>query len=66
MFDSELVVWEEIRLAFERLTKRLHRRSAAAQRAAAVWPAHYAVFGLLPLDGRSLLEHPYVERPCAL
>ncbi|MGW0881349.1 ATP-dependent DNA ligase [Streptomyces sp. NPDC002671] len=66
VFDGELVVWEETRLAFERLTQRLHRRGAAAQRAAAVWPAHYVAFDLLHLDGRSLLERPYVERRCAL
>ncbi|MFJ4622197.1 hypothetical protein [Streptomyces sp. NPDC088812] len=59
IFDGELVVWEETRLAFERLTQRLHRRGAAAQRAAAVWPAHCVAFDLLHLDGRSLLVGPY-------
>ncbi|WP_340375804.1 hypothetical protein U5640_12045 [Streptomyces sp. SS7] len=64
--STELVVWKETRLAFERLTQRLHRRGAAAQRAAAVWRAHYVAFDLLHLDGRSLLERPYVERRYAL
>ncbi|MFI8091501.1 ATP-dependent DNA ligase [Streptomyces sp. NPDC086080] len=63
---NELVVREETRLAFERLTQRLHRRGAAAQRAATVWPAHYVAFDLHHLDGWSLLERPYVERRCAL
>lgn len=62
VFDGELVVWEETRLAFERLTQRLHRWGAAAQQAAAAWPTHYVVFDLLHVDGRSLLECSYVER----
>lgn len=66
VLDGELVVWEETRLAFERLTQRLHRRGAAAQRAAAAWPAHYVVFDLLHVDGRSLFARPYVERRRAL
>ncbi|GKQ33572.1 ATP-dependent DNA ligase [Streptomyces sp. A012304] len=62
VFDGELVVWEESRLAFERLTQRLHRRGAAAQRAAAARPAHYVVFDLLHVDDQSLRQRPYVER----
>ncbi|WP_280900811.1 MULTISPECIES: hypothetical protein [unclassified Streptomyces] len=37
----ELVVWENGRLAFERLQDRLHRRGAGAARAAHLWPAHF-------------------------
>ncbi|MGW1616092.1 ATP-dependent DNA ligase [Streptomyces sp. NPDC002285] len=66
VFDGELVVWEETRLAFERLTQRMHRRGAAAQQAAADRPAHYVVFDLLHLEGQSLRERPYVERRRAL
>ncbi|MDH6521968.1 ATP-dependent DNA ligase [Streptomyces sp. SAI-135] len=40
-FDGELVVWENGRLAFERLQDRLHRRGAGALRAAEVRPAHF-------------------------
>lgn len=66
VFDGELVVWEETRLAFERLTQRIHRRGAAAQRAAGAWPAHYVAFDLLHVDGRTLLDRPYTERRQAL
>ncbi|MGW0920604.1 ATP-dependent DNA ligase [Streptomyces sp. NPDC002755] len=66
VFDGELIVWEKSRLAFERLTQRLHLRGAAAPRAAAVWPAHYVVFDLLHVDGRTLLDRPYTERRQAL
>lgn len=66
VFDGELVAWEETRLAFERLTQRLHRRGAAAQRAAAAQPAHYVVFDLLHVNGQSLHERPYIERRQAL
>ncbi|MGW0585106.1 ATP-dependent DNA ligase [Streptomyces sp. NPDC002920] len=61
VFDGELVVWEEIRLAFERLTQGLHRRGAAAQQAAAAQPAHYVVLDLLHVEGQSLRERPYVH-----
>ncbi|WP_329600143.1 hypothetical protein OIE43_44180 [Streptomyces pseudovenezuelae] len=40
-FDGELVVWENGRLAFERLQERLHRRGSGAARAADLWPAHF-------------------------
>ncbi|MGW1783940.1 ATP-dependent DNA ligase [Streptomyces sp. NPDC002143] len=66
VFDGELVVWEQTRLAFERLTQRLHRRGAAAQWAAAAHPAHYVVFDLLHVNGRSMRERPYVDRRQAL
>ncbi|MFE5143735.1 hypothetical protein ACFRDV_39930 [Streptomyces fagopyri] len=42
--DGELVVWEDDRLAFERLQDHLHRRSTAAARAAEKWPAHVVAF----------------------
>ncbi|MDQ1022375.1 ATP-dependent DNA ligase [Streptomyces afghaniensis] len=42
--DGELVVWEEGRLAFERLQNRLPRRGAGAVRAAAEWPVHFFAF----------------------
>ncbi|ELP66310.1 MULTISPECIES: ATP-dependent DNA ligase [Streptomyces] len=66
VFDGELVVWEENRLAFGRLTQRLHRRGAVAQQAAAAQPAHYVVFDLLHVEGQSLRERSYVERRRAL
>ena len=38
--DGEIVVWEDGRLAFERLQERLQRRGARAAALAARWPAH--------------------------
>ncbi|CAM5441753.1 hypothetical protein GCM10010256_74030 [Streptomyces coeruleorubidus] len=49
--DGELVMWEEGRLAFERLQDRLARRGAGAARAATEWPVHFVVFDLLRLSG---------------
>ncbi|MFE3269929.1 hypothetical protein [Streptomyces sp. NPDC059215] len=49
--DGELVVWEDDRLAFERLQNRLQRRGAAAAQAAQDWPAHFVAFDLLRLSG---------------
>ncbi|WP_329600096.1 hypothetical protein OIE43_43825 [Streptomyces pseudovenezuelae] len=56
-FDGELVVWENGRLAFERLQERLHRRGAGAARAADLWPAHFA-FDLLRLAGTDTTARP--------
>ncbi|MFD6597665.1 ATP-dependent DNA ligase [Streptomyces coelicoflavus] len=63
--DGELVVWENGRLAFERLQQRHHRRSAAAAQAATQWPAHFVAFDLLRL-GTDLTGQPYRERRTAL
>ncbi len=49
--DGELVVWEEGRLAFERLQDRLARRGAGAARAATEWPVHFVAFDPLRLSG---------------
>ncbi|MFF4398555.1 hypothetical protein [Streptomyces sp. NPDC001480] len=40
------MVWEQDRLAFERLQQRPARRGAGAAQAALQWPARYAVFDL--------------------
>ncbi|MEV0226765.1 hypothetical protein [Streptomyces sp. NPDC050704] len=42
--DCELIVWEAGSLAFERLQQRMHRRDAAAARAAVEFPAHLVAF----------------------
>jgi ATP-dependent DNA ligase len=47
--DGELIVWEEGRLAFERL----QRRGAGTARAAAEGPAHFVAFDLLSARTRS-------------
>ncbi|MGW3160403.1 ATP-dependent DNA ligase [Streptomyces sp. NPDC001089] len=64
--DGELVVWEDDRLAFERLQSRLQRRGAAAARAAEEWPAHFVAFDLLRLSGTDATAWPYRRRRAAL
>ncbi|MFF4034402.1 hypothetical protein ACFYZ2_32475 [Streptomyces sviceus] len=49
--DGEIIVWEDGRLAFERLQGRLQRRGASAARLATQWPAHFVAFDLLRLKG---------------
>ncbi|WP_079072776.1 ATP-dependent DNA ligase [Streptomyces canus] len=63
--DGELVVWEDDRLAFERLQQRAHRRAATAARAAEQWPAHFVAFDLLRA-GTDLTSQPYRTRRAAL
>ncbi|MFG2437937.1 ATP-dependent DNA ligase [Streptomyces sp. NPDC048508] len=65
-FDGELVVWEEGRLAFERLQHRMQRRGVGAARAAAEWPAHFVTFDLLRLNGNDITTWPYRRRRAAL
>ncbi|WP_226487568.1 ATP-dependent DNA ligase [Streptomyces parvulus] len=65
--DAELVVWEDGRLAFERLQQRLaRRRSGGALAAARTWPAHLVVFDLLRRDDADLTAWSYVRRRAAL
>jgi len=63
--DGEIVVWENSRLAFERLQQRQHRRAVAAARAAAQWPDHFVAFDLLRL-GSCQTEQAYRERRAVL
>ncbi|MFD5801548.1 ATP-dependent DNA ligase [Streptomyces sp. NPDC127020] len=61
--NGELVVWEDGRLAFERLQQRLaRRRGAGALAAAQTRPARLVVFDLLRLEGADLTPRPYQER----
>ncbi|MDX3526928.1 hypothetical protein P1P75_10850 [Streptomyces sp. ID05-39B] len=64
--DGELVVWEDGRLAFERLHGRLQRRGAGAARLAVQWPAHFVVFDLLRIAGTDTTRWPYLRRRAAL
>ncbi|MEU3491233.1 ATP-dependent DNA ligase [Streptomyces massasporeus] len=64
--DGELVVWEEGRLAFERLQNRLQRRGAGAARAADEALAHFVAFDLLRLSGTDTTSWPYQRRRAAL
>jgi ATP-dependent DNA ligase len=63
--NSELVVWQRDRLAFERLQQRLARRGAGAAEAARQWPAHYVVFDLVHTS-EDLTGWPYERRRVAL
>jgi ATP-dependent DNA ligase len=64
--DGELVVWEQGRLAFERLQQRLARRGSGAAEGAGRWPAHYVVFDLVHAGGADLTGWPYARRRAAL
>ncbi|MGC9478805.1 ATP-dependent DNA ligase [Streptomyces sp. WG4] len=64
--DGEVVVWEDDRLAFERLQGRLQRRGAGAARLAAEYPAHFVAFDLLRLAGAETTAWPYWRRRAAL
>jgi ATP-dependent DNA ligase len=59
---GEQVVWEEGRLAFERL----QRRGTGAARAAGEWPAPFVAFDLLRLSGTDTTAWPYRRRRAAL
>jgi bifunctional non-homologous end joining protein LigD len=68
VFDGEIVAFDDRgRPSFERLQHRMHVTSAAAvKRLAAKTPVVYAIFDLLYLDGRVLIELPYAERRARL
>ncbi|MGW5043042.1 ATP-dependent DNA ligase [Streptomyces parvulus] len=64
--DGEIVVWEDGRLAFERLQERLQRRGARAAALAAQWPAHFVAFDVLRLRGIDTTRWPYRRRRAVL
>jgi bifunctional non-homologous end joining protein LigD len=68
VFDGEIVAFdEEGRPSFERLQRRMHVTSpSAVRRLMASMPVVYAIFDLMYLDGRSLMELPYRERRACL
>jgi bifunctional non-homologous end joining protein LigD len=67
VLDGELVAFEHGKPSFERLQRRMHVTSpSAVKRLAASVPVVYAIFDLLHLDGRSLIELPYAERRARL
>jgi bifunctional non-homologous end joining protein LigD len=68
VLDGEIVAFDEGgRPSFERLQRRMHVRGASAiRRLQSSMPVVYAIFDLLYLDGRSLMERPYRERRAAL
>ncbi len=68
VLDGEIVTFDEDgRPSFERLQRRMHVSSpSAVRRLAASIPVVYAIFDLLYLDGRSLIELAYRERRARL
>ncbi len=68
LLDGELVVFDADRApSFARIQHRLKAAPGRAVEAAvATDPAHFVIFDLLHLDGRSLLRSPYDERRAAL
>jgi bifunctional non-homologous end joining protein LigD len=68
LLDGEVVAFDDDgRPDFQRLQRRMHLASeSAVRRRMADTPATYIAFDILHLDGRSLLDLPYVERRRAL
>jgi bifunctional non-homologous end joining protein LigD len=64
VLDGEVVAFDDQgRPSFERLQRRMHvTSSSAVRRLAGSTPVVYAIFDLLYLDGRVLLDRPYEER----
>ncbi len=68
VLDGEIVAFDDAgRPSFELLQRRMHVTSPTSiRRLASSTPVVYAIFDLLYLDGRSLIERPYRERRQAL
>ncbi|MCX4632847.1 ATP-dependent DNA ligase [Streptomyces sp. NBC_01443] len=68
VLDGELLVWDAgaSALSFEGLQRRAAARAGSAPGLAARLPAFFVVFDVLQLDGRELLDLPYVERRARL
>jgi bifunctional non-homologous end joining protein LigD len=68
LLDGEIVAFDaQGRPSFEALQRRMHACAASViRRLAAEVPVVYAIFDILHLDGRSLLEDPWRERRAAL
>ena len=68
VLDGEIVAFDDAgRPSFERLQRRMHVSSpSAVRRLMGSTPVVYAIFDLLYLDGRSLMELPYRERRALL
>jgi bifunctional non-homologous end joining protein LigD len=64
VLDGEIVAFDDAgRPSFERLQRRMHVTSQSAiRRLMSSTPVIYAIFDLLYLDGRSLMDLPYSER----
>ncbi|WP_327360029.1 ATP-dependent DNA ligase [Streptomyces sp. NBC_01296] len=68
VLDGELLVWDAGAgvLSFEGLQRRAAARARSAAALAGKLPAFFVAFDVLQLDGRGLLDLPYVERRARL
>lgn len=68
VLDGELLVWDAGAgaLSFEGLQRRAAARAGGAPALAARLPAFFVVFDVLQIDGRELLDLPYVQRRARL
>lgn len=66
VLDGEAVVWRDGRLDFAAAQARGNSTPRRAAELAAKYPAHYAAFDCLMLDGQDLRGRPYTEHRAAL
>lgn len=66
VLDGELVIWENDRLAFDRLQHRMNRKPATVAQLVRIAPAHFVAFDVMRLRGEDLTGRPYTERRAAL
>ncbi|MFG2437863.1 ATP-dependent DNA ligase [Streptomyces sp. NPDC048508] len=68
IWDGEIVIWHDGRLAFERLLRRLNRRPASVEAEVRSSPAHFVAFDLLRVDGPDgdVARLPYRDRRARL
>ncbi|MFI7386170.1 DNA ligase [Streptomyces sp. NPDC049813] len=66
VLDGEAVVWVDGRLDFAAAEARRNATPRRASALAAEYPAYYAVWDCLAVDGVDLRARPYVERRAAL
>jgi ATP-dependent DNA ligase len=64
--DGELVLWNEGRIDFAALQRRLHPSQARTQELAVALPAAYVVFDILALAGTDVRSKPYAARRALL
>ncbi|WP_125623070.1 DUF2188 domain-containing protein [Streptomyces sp. WAC 00631] len=66
VLDGEVIIYQEGRLDFASLQRRINRRPATTAHLAREQPAHLIVFDLLHRVGNDLIRRPYRERRAAL
>lgn len=66
VLDGELVCWNQGRIDFAALQRRLHPSSHRAQQLAVELPAAYVVFDILAVAGTDVRSQPYTARRALL